>query len=70
MKTRFSALRMGLNQVQRVPCPEDDYVLPIGKADIKRSGSDLTIVAVSGAVVDSLEAAETLSESAISARGC
>ena len=57
----------GTQSSTKGPVPEDDYVLPIGKADIKRSGSDLTIVAVSGAVVDSLEAAETLSESAISA---
>ncbi len=40
--------------------PEDEYVLPIGKADIKRPGKDVTLVA-SGAVVQAaLAAAEAL----------
>ena len=24
--------------------PEDDYVLPIGKADVKREGDDITVI--------------------------
>ncbi len=38
--------------------PEDDYVIPIGKADIKRAGTDVTVVAYSSAVHWALEAAE------------
>ena len=40
--------------------PDDEYLVPIGRADIKRRGDDVTIVA-SGAMVDrALTAAETL----------
>ena len=42
------------------PVPEDDYVVPIGKADIKREGDDVTIITWSKMVLDSLEAAKTL----------
>lgn len=40
--------------------PEDDYVVPLGKADIKREGSDITIVTWSWMLHKSLAAAETL----------
>jgi 2-oxoisovalerate dehydrogenase E1 component beta subunit len=41
--------------------PEDpDFVLPIGKADVKRPGEDVTIVAYGMMVHQALEAAETL----------
>ncbi len=40
--------------------PEDEYLLPIGKADIKREGADVTITAHSKAVLMALEAAEQL----------
>jgi pyruvate dehydrogenase E1 component beta subunit len=39
---------------------QSDFVLPIGKAKIERSGSDITIVAHSLCVGTSLEAAQTL----------
>ncbi len=42
--------------------PEEEYLIPLGKADIKREGSDLTIVAHGRAVLTSLEAAEILSK--------
>jgi len=45
----------------------DDYVLPIGKAAVKREGSDVTIVAYSRMVGFALEAAETLAVEGISA---
>ena len=45
----------------------DDYVLPIGKAAVKREGSDVTIVAYSRMVGFALEAAETLAAEGISA---
>lgn len=42
--------------------PENDYVLPLGKAAVKRPGKDLTIVANSWMAVHALEAARTLAE--------
>ncbi|MDD3364192.1 MAG: alpha-ketoacid dehydrogenase subunit beta [Syntrophomonas sp.] len=46
--------------------PEGDYTVPIGKADIKREGSDVTIVAWSWMVQKSLAAAEELAKDGIS----
>jgi len=40
--------------------PAEDYVVPLGLADIKRAGTDLTIVAHGRAVITSLKAAEIL----------
>jgi pyruvate dehydrogenase E1 component beta subunit len=40
--------------------PEEPYTIPIGKADIKRSGSDLTIITYSYATKLCLEAAKRL----------
>ncbi len=45
--------------------PEGDYVVPIGKGEIKRSGSDATIVATGWMVHKSLEAAEVLAKEGI-----
>lgn len=42
------------------PVPEGHYTVPIGKAAIRREGTDLTIVATSIMVHKALEAAETL----------
>ena len=47
--------------------PEGEYVIPLGKADIKREGSQVTIVAWSWMVQKSLAAAETLAGQGISA---
>jgi pyruvate dehydrogenase E1 component beta subunit len=47
--------------------PEDETLIPFGKADIKRAGSDVTIVAVSRMVGEALAAADTLSSEGISA---
>jgi pyruvate dehydrogenase E1 component beta subunit len=46
--------------------PEDETLIPFGKADIKRAGSDVTIVAVSRMVGEALAAADTLSSEGIS----
>jgi pyruvate dehydrogenase E1 component beta subunit len=46
---------------------DPDYVLPIGKADIKRTGADVTLVAIAGAMRPTLEAAEELAKDNISA---
>lgn len=47
--------------------PEDDYIVPIGKADIKREGKDVTIVAWGAMVPKALNAAETLEKEGINA---
>jgi acetoin:2,6-dichlorophenolindophenol oxidoreductase subunit beta len=46
--------------------PEGDYSIPLGKADIKRAGSDVTLVAWSHMVLKSLQAAEELAKEGIS----
>ncbi len=45
-----------------VPEPElsEDHIIPLGKADIKRSGHDLTIISYGRMVQESLKAAEKL----------
>lgn len=47
--------------------PEGDYTIPFGVADIKREGSDVTIVATSSMVQVALDAAEKLAALNISA---
>lgn len=44
------------------PAADEEYTIPIGKADVKRKGSDLTIATFSYCVLQALEAAEELSE--------
>jgi 2-oxoisovalerate dehydrogenase E1 component len=48
------------------PVPEDEYLLPLGVADVKREGSDLTLVAWGPAVLDALKAADALAENGVS----
>jgi acetoin:2,6-dichlorophenolindophenol oxidoreductase subunit beta len=49
------------------PVPEGDYTIPFGVADIKREGTDITIVATSSMVQVALAAAEQLAELGLSA---
>lgn len=49
-----------------VPDASADELIPIGKADIKREGKDVTVVALAWAVHESLAAAETLAKEGIS----
>jgi len=42
------------------PVPEGEYVIPLGQAEVKREGGDVTIVAISRMVLHALEAAERL----------
>ena len=49
------------------PVPPDDYTIPFGVADIKRAGTDITIVATSSMVQVALGAAKLLEEAGISA---
>ncbi|CAG9623209.1 alpha-ketoacid dehydrogenase subunit beta [Sutcliffiella rhizosphaerae] len=47
--------------------PTDDYVLPIGKADVKREGEDITVITYGLCVHFALQAAERLAKDGISA---
>ncbi len=47
--------------------PDGDYLLPIGKAEVKREGTDVTIVGISRSVLHALQAAERLAQEGISA---
>jgi pyruvate dehydrogenase E1 component beta subunit len=51
----------------RGPVPEEEYTIPLGVADIKRSGTDITLVATSSMVQVALAAAELLHAAGISA---
>lgn len=46
--------------------PEEEYTVPLGKADTKREGSDITIVALAWLVHEALAAAEELAQEGIS----
>ncbi|MGH2376621.1 MAG: alpha-ketoacid dehydrogenase subunit beta [bacterium] len=48
------------------PVPEGDYAISFGVADIKRQGTDITIVATSSMVQAALAAAESLAKDGIS----
>lgn len=45
---------------------DPDHVVPIGRADIKRRGDDVTIVAIAGAIRPVVDAATTLAEQGVS----
>jgi acetoin:2,6-dichlorophenolindophenol oxidoreductase subunit beta len=49
------------------PVPEQEYTIPLGLADVKLAGDDITIVATSSMVHVALEAARMLKESGLSA---
>jgi pyruvate/2-oxoglutarate/acetoin dehydrogenase E1 component len=57
-----------MNFATKGPVPDDeDFVIPLGVADVKRAGDDITIVAISSMVYVALEAAELLAGDGISA---
>lgn len=45
--------------------PEEEYIIPLGKADIKREGKDVTVITWSRQVYFALEAAEELAKQGI-----
>ncbi len=47
--------------------PEDEYVIEIGKADIKREGTDVTIVSFGKIIKEAYKAADELEKEGISA---
>ena len=52
---------------KRGPVPEGEYLVPIGKADIKREGSDVTLITWSKNLFLTLDVAEELAQQGISA---
>ncbi|NEU29525.1 alpha-ketoacid dehydrogenase subunit beta [bacterium LRH843] len=56
---------MKLYRSFRGEVPEEEYTIPLGKADIKREGKDLTIVTYGAMVHSSLKAAEELEKEGI-----
>ncbi|MCS7070700.1 MAG: alpha-ketoacid dehydrogenase subunit beta [Anaerolinea sp.] len=49
------------------PVPDEEYLIPIGKSDVKRTGKDVTIVSYARGVEWSLEAASMLAKEGIEA---
>lgn len=49
-------------RLYRQEIPDDDYTIPIGEAEIKRGGSDITLVTYGMMVHHSLKAAETVGQ--------
>jgi pyruvate dehydrogenase E1 component beta subunit len=49
------------------PVPEEDYSLPLGRAEVKREGRDVTLVAWSKMLYVALEAAEALAREGVEA---
>ena len=45
---------------------DPDYLIPIGKAEIRRAGSDVTLIAIAGAMRPALDAAKVLAEEGVS----
>ena len=48
------------------PVPEEEDVVPIGADEVKRAGTDVTLVAIAAMVIPALEAAGTLAGEGIS----
>ena len=61
----FFEHQMIYNLLSKVP--SEEYLVPIGKADVKREGSDITIVSWSNTINESLKASEILNKEEISA---
>jgi pyruvate dehydrogenase E1 component beta subunit len=49
------------------PVPEEEYTIPFGKADVKRQGEDVSLIALSRMIHPALAAAEKLAAEGISA---
>ena len=46
--------------------PEEEYLIPFGVAEVKRAGTDVTVVAIASRVQEALTAAETLTKEGVS----
>ncbi len=51
---------------EKGPVPDDDYIIPLGVADVVREGTDVTVVAYSRMRHRALEAAELLAKEGVS----
>jgi len=49
-----------LHRLSKQQCPEGEWLVPLGKAAVKRAGADITVVGISVGVMKALEAAEKL----------
>ncbi len=49
----------------RGPVPDEEYLIPLGKADVKREGTDVTVVALSRTVSEAVAAADILREEGV-----
>ena len=58
---------MKLYRSFREEVPEGEYTIPLGKADVKREGTDLSIITYGAMVHESLKAAEALEKEGFSA---
>lgn len=47
--------------------PEDDYVVPIGKAALRLEGNDITLISYGGPMQETLKAAEAMQAAGVSA---
>lgn len=52
--------------MQKGEVPDEEYIVPLGSADIKRKGSDVTVVALSRMVYEALAVAEEVENQGIS----
>lgn len=64
--TIFLSHQMLMRRGLAEPIPEKEYTLPLGKADIKREGNDVTVVATAFMVHCALSAANSLAQRGIS----
>ncbi|MFC1950133.1 alpha-ketoacid dehydrogenase subunit beta, partial [Chloroflexota bacterium] len=62
----FAYHKFLLMSTETTEIPEEEYIIPLGKADIKKEGSDVTVVATELMVHRALAAAEKLQEKGIS----
>lgn len=58
---------MKLYRSFRAEVPEEEYTIDLGKADVKREGSDVTLIAYGAMVHSALKAAEQLEEDGVQA---
>lgn len=56
----FEHKKCYLSQAEEVP--DEDYIVPIGKADVKRTGTDITVISYGLTVHFALQAAEELAK--------
>src|SRR5665647_228582 len=48
------------------PVPQEEYLIPLGVVEVKREGTDITVVATSSMVYSALEAADALAKEGVS----